>query len=125
MKEILEHKQTMGAMPHALTRLLLWVKKQVMSEDNFNAIVALEHHYAKRNDRWLDEFENNEDAVLEPTLEMAYKVKHIVNSKLGLSQVQKLLCIVRPALRCQKRFERATDKILILASAKRRCHLPA
>lgn len=88
----------MGALPQALARLLLWVKKQIMSEDDFNAIVALEHHYYKRSDRWLEEFENNEDAVLEPTLQTAYQVKQTVNSKLGLGQVQKLLCIVSTIL---------------------------
>lgn len=84
----------MGAVPHALARLLLWVKKQTISEDNFNAVIALEHHCDERSDRWMNSFENDEDAVLEPTLAMAYQVKQIVNSKLGLGQVQKLVCIV-------------------------------
>ncbi|KAJ4387121.1 hypothetical protein N0V93_007709 [Gnomoniopsis smithogilvyi] len=95
VKELLENKKIMGAVPHALARLLLWVKKQTMSEDDFAAIVALEHHCDERADRWMDRFENDEDAVLEPTLAMAYQVKQSVNSKLGLGQVQKLACILQ------------------------------
>lgn len=85
----------MGAVPHALARLLLWVKKQTLSKEDFATIVALEHHCDERTDRWVDRFENDETAVLEPTLAMAYQVKQIVSSKLGLGQVQKLVCIVR------------------------------
>lgn len=84
----------MGAVPHALARLLLWVKKQTISEDDFHAIAALEHHFNKRAERWLEKSEKDEDAVLEPTLAMAYRVMQTVDSKLALGQVQKLACIV-------------------------------
>lgn len=84
----------MGAVPHALARLLLWVKKQTMSEDDFNAIAALEHHFDERAERWQNHAEKDEDAIIEPTLAVAYQVMQTVDSKLGLGQVQKLACIV-------------------------------
>lgn len=94
VKVLLDNQKIMGAVPHALARLLLWVKKQTISEDDFNAIAALEHHFNEREERWLKESQNDDAAVLEPTLAMAYQVMQTVDSKLGLGQVKKLACIV-------------------------------
>lgn len=95
MKQVAANKNMMGALPQALARLLLWIKKQTLSEDDFKALVSLEHHYDTRSDRWLEILAKDEDAVMEPTLHTAYQVKQIIDSKLGLAQVQKLLLIVR------------------------------
>lgn len=94
MKALLDNQKIMGAVPHALARLLLWVKEKIIFEDDFYAIAALEHHFDERAERWLEKTKNDEDAVLEPTMAMAYQVMQTVDSKLGLGQVQKLACIV-------------------------------
>ncbi|CAN8102477.1 unnamed protein product [Discula destructiva] len=94
IQEVGENNKNMGAVPQALARLLLWIKKQVLSEDDFNTIVSMEHHYDERCDRWLEVLEENEDAVLEPTLQTAYQVKQTTDCKLGLGQVQKLFLIL-------------------------------
>lgn len=94
MKEIHDNSKCLGAFPQALARLLLWIKKQVLSEDDFHAIVALVDHYDERSDRWLEVLKEDEEATLEPTLNTAYQLLQTTNSKLGLGQVQKLLLIV-------------------------------
>lgn len=91
MEEVLESSKNMGAFPQTLARLLLWIKKQVLSEDDFNVIVSLVDHYEERCDRWAEIVKEDEDAILEPTLNTAYQVLQITNSKLGLGQVHKLL----------------------------------
>lgn len=114
----------MGAFPHTLARLLLWIKKQILAEEDFNAIVSLVNHYEERSDRWLEVLKQDDDAILEPTLQTAYQIKQITNSKLGLGQVQKLLLIVGlpPA---DKNIERMAANISTSDVPQRWCHLPS
>lgn len=86
----------MGAMPQALCRLLLLIKKKALSEDDLSVIVNLETHFMERNDLWLDKHGDNDDAPLEETLIVAHNVTQAARSNIDLNLARQLYCMVRP-----------------------------
>lgn len=113
----------MGALPRALCRLLLLIKKKCISEEAFKVIVNLETHFVERNDDWVDKYGDNDDAPLEETLTVAHNVTQVARSNIDLNLARQLYCMVRCTLGLKAPPGIAADTRFILATHKWWRHL--
>lgn len=84
----------MGSLPHALSRLLLWIKKQVISKEDLEVVINLETHYEKHNERWRVNHGDSEDSIMDDTLAIAHCVNQAVRATVDLTTTRKLFSMV-------------------------------
>lgn len=89
---MLQDNPTLGSLEQALCRLLFWIKKKIISEDDIRVVAALETEFEARMERLRDESDG--DPEIDQTLEVAQNVHSAIKPGISLGMCRQLYCMV-------------------------------
>lgn len=83
----------MGALPQTLLRLVLWIDKAVISENNMRVVANLETHSEDRTEQWEELYSDEDESPLEDTFLLAHNIKAAARSNMDWSLARQLCCM--------------------------------
>lgn len=89
---VLQDNPTLGSLDQALCRLLFWIKKKVISEDEMRVIAALETEFEAHMERMRQESDDIPD--IDRSLQVAQNLHSAINPGISLSFCRQLYCAV-------------------------------
>lgn len=89
---VLQDNPTLGSLDQALCRLLFWIKKGVISEDDMRVVVALETEFEAHMERMRQE--SDDIPEVDQSLQVAQNLHSAVKPGISLSLCRQLYCSV-------------------------------
>lgn len=89
---MLQDNPILGSLDQALCRLLFWIKKKVISEDDLRVVMALETEFEARMERMRNESDGTPE--IDQTLEVAQNAHSAINPGISLATCRQLYCAV-------------------------------
>lgn len=100
---ILRENPTLGSLDQALCRLLLWIKKKVISQDEMRVIVALETEFEAHMESMRQE--SDDVPEIDRSLEVAQNLHSAIEPGINLSMCRQLYCAVSSTTQGPKHVE--------------------
>lgn len=89
---VLRENPTLGSLDQALCRLLFWIKKKVISEDDMRVVVALETEFEAHMERMRQE--SDDVPEIDQSLQVAQNLHSAIDPGISLSLCRQLYCSV-------------------------------
>lgn len=89
---MLRENPALGSLDQALCRLLFWIKKKIISEDDMRVVTALETEFDARMERLRNDSDGEPE--IDQTLETAQNVHSAIKPGISLGMCRQLYCMV-------------------------------
>lgn len=89
---VLLENPTLGSLDQALCRLLFWIKKKKISEDDMRVVTALETEFDARMERMRQE--SDDAPEIDRTLQVAQNLHSAIKPGISLAMCRQLYCLV-------------------------------